>query len=113
MEAPKEPLTIFSSILLQEYVRLMTAAKFIKNNETEKTAHFKISAENYDKMMAEPLKTALLGLSLEYNREDALLSATPDDYFIEQFNNKIMCDVALTYAENYGKRYTEFMEFAD
>ena len=60
MEAPTEELEVFSSILLQEYIRLMTAADYVKHENNLSGAKFAVSEDNYKKMMEEPLQTALI-----------------------------------------------------
>ena len=48
MEAPTEKLEVFSSILLQEYIRLMTAADYVSHEEKGvKGTKFAISDKNF------------------------------------------------------------------
>lgn len=109
MEAPTTPLEVFSSILLQEYIRTMTAAQYIKNDDNPTNVKFNISAENYAKMIAEPLQVALLDLTLEYDSTVEVLTVVPGQEFLEHYHNKIMRDVALQFSEQYKDRYKNFI----
>lgn len=105
MEKPETELEIFSPILLQDYIRLMTAAHYIEKGAEAPAARFKISAENFTKMEAEPLKAALIGLTLTYLEKEQVLEVTADENFKHLYENKIMNEVARVFAVNYGKRY--------
>ena len=107
MEAPTEKLEVFSSILLQEYIRLMTAAEYVRGEGNIKAAKFAINEENYQKITAEPLQTALIGLNIHY--ADGVLTAVPSEDFLKQYENKIMKEVVQMYANNYKNRYAEFI----
>ena len=105
MEAPKTELEIFSSISLQEYIRLMTAAHYLQHQNQCESAKFTITAENYAKMMEEPLKMPLIGLILHYDDKANLLTVIPSDDFLHQYDNKIMADVVNQFYNNYKMRY--------
>ena len=108
MEAPTEELKVFSSILIQEYIRLMTAACCVENEDKPKVAKFAISEENYQKIMEEPLQTALIGLDIHFS--DGVLTAVPSDDFLKQYENKIMKEVVQMFAVNYKNRYSSFIK---
>ena len=105
MEKPETELEVFSPISMQEYVRLMTAAHYIEKGKDAGAARFKISAENYEKMDAEPLKAALIGLTLVYKPAEQILEVTADEAFNHAYENKIMNEVARVFAVNYRNRY--------
>lgn len=107
MEAPTDELEVFSSILIQEYIRLMTAADYVSHEGQINGTKFTISAENYKKMMEEPLQTALIGISLQFS--DGILTATPTEDFLKQYENKIMKEVVLMFQNNYKNRYAKFI----
>ena len=107
MEAPQNELEVFSAILIQEYIRLMTVADCIKHEGESKGAKFAINDENYKKIIQEPLQTALLGLELNY--ANGVLSVIPSQDLMKQYENKIMKEMALMYWDNYGKRYAKYI----
>lgn len=113
MEEVQGELEVFAGILLQQYIRMFTAATYIRSEKAIKTAKFKIEPEVYAQLRAEPLQTSLLGLDLDYDAATQVLTATPDAEFLEEFTNNIMRDVALQYADTYKNRYAKFILFID
>lgn len=112
MEQVEGKLEVFSAILLQQYIRLQTAAAYYRAQKNMVAAKFKLSADVYAKMCAEPLQTSLLGLQLVYDENAQILTVTPDEEFLQEFENNIMRDVALQYADTYNERYAAFISFA-
>lgn len=110
MEAPKNQLEVFSPLLLLEYIRLMTAAAFLAE-EKPQNATFFMQEDDYKNMMKEPLQTALIGLQLNYEAATKELHVIPNEAFLQRYNNKIMREVALMYAANYGSRYQNFIQY--
>lgn len=111
MEAPTEKLKVFSPLLMLEYIRLMTAAQYVKDDNSHSGTKFSISEENYQKMMSEPLKTALIGL--DYRFENNVLTVTASEDFLKQYENKIMREVATTFCNNYKNRYAEYISIIE
>jgi len=111
MEAPTEELEVFSSILLQEYIRLMTAADYTGSEGSVKGTKFAINEENYKKMMSEPLQTALIGLDLHFS--DGVLTVMASEDFLKQYENKIMKEVVQMFAVNYKNRYAKFIKIIE
>lgn len=105
MESPTTELEVFSSISLQEYIRLMTAAYYLQHQNQCSGVKFTISPENYAKMMEEPLKMPLIGLSLDYDATAGVLTSVPSEDFLHQYDNKIMADVVNQFYEKYKVRY--------
>jgi len=113
MEEVKGQLEVFSAILLQQYIRLMTAAAYHRSEKTVNKTKFKIVPEVYHKLRDEPLQTSLLGLKLDYDDTQQVLTAAADAEFLEEFDNNIMRDVALQYADLYKTRYAAFISLYD
>lgn len=105
MEKPETELEVFSALSLLEYIRLMTAAHYINQGVDSGAARFAISPDDFAKMDAEPLKTPLIGLSLNYKPDEKILEVTADEAFLHLYENKIMNEVARVFAVNYKKRY--------
>ena len=86
-------LKVFAPILIQQYVRMQTAAHYISSDGNEKKTKFRISPENYKKMTDEPLQAMLIGLELEYDKGKEILTVCPDAEFIsivEKIDDKII-----------------------
>lgn len=106
-------LKVFAPILIQQYVRMQTAAHYISSDGNEKKTKFRISPENYKKMTDEPLQAMLIGLELEYDKGKEILTVCPDAEFISEFQNSIMHDVALQYADIYDNRYASVIKVTE
>lgn len=102
-------LKVFSAILMQQYIRLMTAALYHRSEKQIIGASFKISAQNYAKMREDESQTSLIGLDLKYDEQQNLLHATPDAEFLEEFENNIMRDVALKFYDTNMHRYASYI----
>lgn len=109
MEKTNKELEVFSAILIEQYIRLMTAAVYHRSEKQIIGADFKISPENYAKMRQDASQTSLLGLELTYNEEQNILHATPDAEFLEEFENNIMRDVALKFYDTNMHRYKSYI----
>lgn len=111
MEKVDGPLEVFSSILIQQYIRLMTAAAYNQSEGKKHVFSFAMAPADYEQMISEPLQTALLNLDLQYDAASKQLNVTPNDEFIEQYQNAIMQDVAEKYFANYAHRYDKYIQY--
>ena len=109
MEKAEGELKVFSSILLQEYVRIMTMAHFFKTAGHDQNARFHISHEHYTAMTDAAFKMPLIGLNLDYDAEKEILSVTPDQGLIEHYDTPIMKEVVDQYYDAYAHRYHSFI----
>lgn len=103
-------LEVFSPILIQEYVRLMTAAHYIKSENTSSGLKFKISAENYQKIKECPTLAPWINLNIDYDDKQEILSVSGNEAFIKTYENKIQQEVALKFEENYQNRYSKYIQ---
>lgn len=111
MEAPKTVLEMFSPLLIFEYIRLMTVAAYIKHEGKIDAVKFKIAADDYKRLMQEPLQTALIGIETHY--ENGILTAVPSEKCLQLYEHKVMHEGVLQYWENYGKRYENYISIAE
>lgn len=109
MEKVNQELSVFSSLLVQEYVRIMTMAHYFKTQDKDKTAKFHVSAEHYDAMVHTDLAMPLIGLKLEYDQEKNILSVIPDEKLIEHYDTQIMKEVVDQYYDSYKNRYKSYI----
>lgn len=113
MEKPEQPLEVFSAILIEDHIRLLSVANCIeKENKDEKTT-FSISSENYQKMITFELQAPLIGIILDYDGNTQKLTAMLEQYVYDMYANKIMREVALKYKENYLHRYDNFIRYIE
>jgi len=94
----------FYPVLVQNYIRFETAAAYVK---------FKIAKDYYQQMRAHDIQAPLIGLILDYNEADGILNVVPEAYFLEEYENQIMRDVAVKQAELCRNRYSKFIEIID
>lgn len=108
------PLEEFYPILIGTYIRYQTAGTLVNAQDEGKTeipaTKFKIAPEYYGQLKNCEIQSSLIGLNLEYDETSSILTSRPTPYFVEQYENKIMREVALKQdAENEG-RYAKFIE---
>ena len=111
MESPKTVLEVFSPLLILEYIRLMTVADYVRHEGKTDSVKFKISAKDYERLMQEPLQTALIGIDTCY--EDGVLTAVPSEKCLARYEHKVMKEGVLQYYENYGKRYANYISLIE
>ena len=111
MEAPETVLEMFSPLLIFEYIRLMCVAEYIKHDNKLNAVKFKISAADYAKLIEEPLQTALIGIKTDFS--EGILTATPSEKCLQRYEHKVMKESVLQYAQNYGKRYANYISLLE
>ncbi len=111
MESPKTELEIFSPLLIFEYIRLMSVAAFIKADGQVSEVKFKISTDDYERLMREPLQTALIGIDTHF--ENGVLTAIPNKKCLALYEHKVMKEGVLQYWDNYGKRYAKYISIIE
>lgn len=102
-------LDTFSAVLLEEYLRLMTAAFYIKSETKTGSIKFKIKPEYYQQIQASPIQAPLIGLTLDYDEAQEILTITGNEKFIQMYENKIQEEVALNFELVNKKRYSKFI----
>lgn len=108
-EEVKGELEVFSSLLLQEYIRLMTIATYITNENNISCVKFSVKQDVYNMIMEENLKAPLIGLKLKFMND--ILEVEADEELLSLYENKIMRDVSLTYFDKYAKRYSKYITY--
>lgn len=106
----------FYPVLVQNYIRFETAAAYVKAQEEKReisAVKFKIAKDYYQQMRAHDIQAPLIGLILDYNEADDILNVVPEAYFLEEYENQIMRDVAVKQAELCRNRYSKFIEIID
>lgn len=103
-------LSVFSPILIMEYLRLMTAAHYIRSENKSDPIRFKIKPEYYQQLKDCPVQAPLIGLSIEYDADSEILSIQADENFIQTYENKIQNEVALNFEKTNKKRYSLYIE---
>ena len=108
-EEVKGELEVFSALLLQNYIRIITAALYIKHENKLNGVSFKISKDNFAEMNATEIQAPLIGLNIQYNPDNEMLTSVPNEDFLKLYENKIMRDVTLKFYDDYRERYVKFI----
>lgn len=109
MEKPADLLEVFSPLLLENHIRMLTIANcIIAENKDEKTT-FSITNDDYKKMTEYAQQSPLIGINLQYDEKTQKLSANIEQSIYDAYANKLMREVALLYKENYFHRYDKFI----
>ncbi len=106
----------FYPVLIQNYIRFETAAAYVKAQEEKReltAVRFEISKNHYDEMLACEIQAPLIGLQLSYDESGGILSVVPEAYFLEEYDNQIMRDVAVKQAELCRVRYSKFIKIVE
>ena len=103
---------LFSPILVEEYIRLMTAAHCIQAEDKTSPLQFLIKEEFYVQIQNNPIQAPLIGLTLSYDNKTNILTVSPTEDFCKMYENKIQEEVALNYAKVNTKRYAKFIKLA-
>ena len=103
---------LFSPILIEEYIRLMTAAHCIQAKGKKLPLQFLIREEFYVQIQNNPIHAPLIGLTLSYDNKTNILTVTATEEFCKTYENKIQEEVAINYAKVNTKRYAKFITLA-
>ena len=113
MAEDTSPLKQFFPIVAQNYIRSVVAAKII---EAQDNGHndipvikFKISPQYYQQITTCEVQTPLIGLMCNYDENAGILQITPEQYFVDLYQNKIMRDVAIKQFKENFERHINFI----
>ena len=103
----------FSPILIEEYIRQMSAAHYIQAEDKTMPVLFLINPDIYQQVLDCPIKAPLIGLSLDYNSSSKKLTVIANEDFIKMYENKIQAEVALNFAKVNTQRYAKWIKISE
>lgn len=106
-------LDFFSPVLIQEYIRLMTAVYYIQSEDKSGSCKFSIKPEHYNQIINHEVKGPLTGLTLNYDETQNILTVRGNEHFIKSYENKIQEEVSLKFAQENTQRYSKFISLAN
>ncbi|MBQ8784823.1 MAG: hypothetical protein IJZ59_02140 [Alphaproteobacteria bacterium] len=113
MAEDTSPLKQFFPIVTQNYIRSVVAAKIIESQDNEQNdipvIKFKISPEYYQQVATCDVQAPLIGLRCNYDENTEILQITPEQYFVDLYQNKIMRDVAMKQFKENFERHINFI----
>lgn len=111
---PLEPIEGFFPLLIENYIRLESIVTCLKNadengNYPTLPTKFKISKDYFEQVKNYEIQSPFLGINFEYDDSSETLTATPDEFALELYKNKIMHEVALKQDNDFQNRYSKFI----
>ena len=102
----------FSPILIMEFVRQVTVAHSLNNENGEiETVKFRLAKKYYDEIKAFPLKAQTIRLVIDYDEGAEVLSVKPEEILINRFKEqKSQVEIANKYEGQFAERYKPFIE---
>ena len=107
------PAETFSPILIEEYIRLMTAVHYLNTENKSSTMKFMIAPDVYEQITSCPIQAPLIGLTLNYNKEQGELTVSANEAFLKMYENKIQAEVAQNFAFANTQRYSKWISVSD
>lgn len=103
------PAESFSPILIEEYIRLMTAAHYIRSEDKSGSIQFKIAPDDFKAVQECHIQAPLIGLTLQYDESNGILTVTGSEEFVQMYENKIQEEVALNFEIVNKQRYAQWI----
>ena len=105
----------FSPILIMEFIRQVTVARFLNSESAENLfVRFKIAKSYYDEIIAYPLQVQTIRLSYQYDENSEVLSVKADEILLNRFREqKSLVEIANKYENQYAERYKQFIEIME
>ena len=105
----------FSPILIMEFIRQVTVARFLNSNDTSNLeVKFKLPKQYYEEIKAFPLKAQTIRLDIAYDEKKEILKVKADEVLVHRFKEqKSQVEIANKYEEQYAKRYKKFIEIME
>lgn len=105
----------FSPILIMEFVRQVTVARFLNAEDTTDLAvKFKIAKKYYGEIKAFPLKAQTIRLDVHYDEKTEILTVKVDGVLVNRFREqKSQVEIANKYEGQYAERYKKFIEIIE
>ena len=101
----------FSPVLIMEYIRQTTVARFLNSESLDIVVRFKIKKEYYDEMKAYHQQVQFIRLYDEYDEENEILSVKTDEVLLNRFKEqKSLVEIANKYENQYKERYKKYVE---
>ena len=90
MAEPLPPQEQFFPLLVESYIRLETVVTCLKNEDAGNEykalpTKFKIAEEYYKQVVENDIQSPLLGLKLDYDSTNSILTVEPDNFVLELY----------------------------
>ena len=104
----------FSPILIMEFIRQVTVARCLADDNPERETKFQLGKDYYTQIMNFPLKSQLIRLVLTYDEASEILTVKTDETLINRFKEqKSLIEIAQKYEDMYAARYVDYVKVAE
>ena len=105
----------FSPILIMEFIRQVTVARFLNSESIENlSVRFKLPKTYYEEIKAFPLQAQTIRLHYDYDEKEEVLSVNADEILLNRFKEqKSLVEIANKYENQYKERYKEFISIIE
>ncbi len=104
----------FSPILIMEFIRQVTVARFLNSDTLDMTVQFKLAKSYYDEIKSFPLQVQTIHLTYDYDEKKEILSVKADEILINRFKEqKSLVEIANKYEGQYAKRYEKYIDVCE
>ena len=101
----------FSPVLIMEYIRQTTVARFLNGESLDMVVKFRMKKNFYDEMKAYHQQVQFIRLYDEYDEENEILSVKTDEVLLNRFREqKSLVEIANKYENQYKERYKKYVE---
>lgn len=101
----------FSPILIMEFIRQVTVARFLNSDTLDMSVQFKLPKEYYDEIKNFPMQAQTIRLIYDYDEKKEILSVKADEILLNRFREqKSLVEIANKYEGQYAKRYEKFIK---
>ena len=100
----------FSPILIMEFIRQVTVARCLAEDNPMQETRFHLGREYYEQIMNYPLKVQQIRLFLNYDEGAEILTVKTDETLINRFKEqKSLIEIAQKYEGQYAQRYQKYV----
>lgn len=104
----------FSPVLIMEFIRQTTVARFLNSETLDMVVKFKMKKNYYDEMKAYHQQVQFIRLYDEYDEENEILSVKTDEVLLARFREqKSLVEIANKYEKQYQERYKKYVEVVE
>jgi hypothetical protein len=101
----------FSPVLIMEYIRQTTIARFLNSETIDMVVKFKMKKNYYEEMKAYHQQVQFIRIYDEYDAENEILSTKTDEILLARFREqKALVEIANKYENQYKERYKKYIE---
>lgn len=104
----------FSPVLIMEFIRQTTVARFLNSETLDICVKFKIAKKYYDEMKAYHQQVQFIRLYDKYDENSEILSVKTDEVLLNRFREqKSLVEIANKYENMYKDRYKKYIEVVE